>query len=707
MATPARNMEAAARFVLLGSADCPRLAKAEAIAKHLSANMPSLTYRVGVRPAGQEWDAFVAEQERMFGFVHPSSPVILEEGRLVGGLEEWEALVHARYNYQEGQPVDAYEAMGAESLEQYQEAQGEAHVEREVARLRRMMNEESAHWKRVAFGAPHAFEHALHALPVVRKIGAEAKAAGFMTQHILSRLSEMDALYAALAAAPPAPPPPPPLPNANPPASVPTPPALVQAQAAPTPGATPPADGTPPPAAGAPAVAAAPADEARPVTAGGSDAPATSLRPDSEGKERATTPPDASLTASIDGAPLAAAAAVAGAVPDDAAKKTKGRAKKSKRREEEEAAAREREAQAAYQVALAQVAAQHFEALQKDRQHKVETAARLTVVQREVSSYVSQISKLLHDIVGPLLTTALPVTLPTAAVLKEHSVPDGELFLSRDLERLASLVLAVRSLVAQHLTHPPALPASPAAISFAPPPPLPAPPQPPVPPSAPAAAAAAPAPSGDAAAEGAVAAPDAAAAPPPARTEPAESAGTAPGTTVTLTIYQVGGSATASGPGPAPAAPPKPGEASVPPTAAWQGLADGLRELAQWTGVAVHEWRRLVHELGPSSAKEENKASDADLLVLDEPPPPPPPAPSRKAKAKAAADAAAASMSTTVPAEVEAAMAARVTARLRATRQVVQDLAWLGGASTQSPAVATQMEAWRKEAETLWPIKVP
>lgn len=79
-------------FTITGKANCPKVAYAITIARHLQRNLPSFEFAVDLKTP-EEWPFYISELQRLYGFNHSDCPTILEEGRLVGGLPEWKDLV--------------------------------------------------------------------------------------------------------------------------------------------------------------------------------------------------------------------------------------------------------------------------------------------------------------------------------------------------------------------------------------------------------------------------------------------------------------------------------------------------------------------------------------------------------------------------------------------------------------------------------------
>ena len=79
-------------FTITGKANSPKLAYALTIAKYLQQNLPSFEYEAQLKTV-EEWPQYISELQRLYGFVHSDCPTILEEGRLVGGLQQWKELV--------------------------------------------------------------------------------------------------------------------------------------------------------------------------------------------------------------------------------------------------------------------------------------------------------------------------------------------------------------------------------------------------------------------------------------------------------------------------------------------------------------------------------------------------------------------------------------------------------------------------------------
>ena len=81
-------------FTIAGSASSPKLAYAISIAKYLHRNLPSFEYEVQLRTQ-DEWPAYLRQLQLLYGFTSSDCPTILEEGRLVGGLQQWKDLVYS------------------------------------------------------------------------------------------------------------------------------------------------------------------------------------------------------------------------------------------------------------------------------------------------------------------------------------------------------------------------------------------------------------------------------------------------------------------------------------------------------------------------------------------------------------------------------------------------------------------------------------
>ncbi|KAK2958780.1 hypothetical protein BLNAU_6283 [Blattamonas nauphoetae] len=129
-------------FEIAGQADCMYLAYALTIARHLRRNLPHFEYIV-ILKSPDEWPRYIAETQQLYGFKQPVSPVIMEEGRLIGGLKEWKELVKSRYNTVINLTDEQCKEIAKEVYQEFLEARRKEQTRKLAEKTRAIVEQES------------------------------------------------------------------------------------------------------------------------------------------------------------------------------------------------------------------------------------------------------------------------------------------------------------------------------------------------------------------------------------------------------------------------------------------------------------------------------------------------------------------------------------------------------------------------------------
>ncbi|KAH7825482.1 uncharacterized protein MONOS_2376 [Monocercomonoides exilis] len=177
-------------FTIAGKANCSKLAHAIIIARHLKCNLPSFEYEALLKTP-EEWPQFISETQRAYGFAFTDCPTIWEEGRLVGGLQQWRELVANRYKLSLQLSEEQCIAVSKEIYQEFEANRRRQKTQDMAKGMRTVIEDESLHFTETVKASIGLEHHAESLFPEVKFIDKVMRSCGDIVTKLYSTVTRL------------------------------------------------------------------------------------------------------------------------------------------------------------------------------------------------------------------------------------------------------------------------------------------------------------------------------------------------------------------------------------------------------------------------------------------------------------------------------------------------------------------------------------